>query len=140
MADIMSREKRSRLMTAVRGKGNESTEEELARIFRRMGIHGWKRHQRVAGYRPDFLFAKVGVAVFVDGCFWHGCPRHYTKPASNVEYWRVKVMSNRARDARAARRLRAEGWSVWRLWECRVRSGHLSTQLIRNLDTRPHRV
>ena len=68
-------------MARVRGRGNKSTEEKLARLFGRAGIKGWRRHQDVFG-RPDFLFRRERLAVFVDGCFWHVCPKHatFTKP------------------------------------------------------------
>lgn len=137
MTDIMSRDKRSRLMTAVKGRGNLSTEESLARLFRERRVRGWRRHTCLAGSWPDFVFPTLRIAVFADGCFWHGCPRHYTKPASHSRYWREKVLDNKARDQRVASRLRRDGWSVWRVWECRIRAGTLPSGLItRLLDAR----
>lgn len=130
MVDIMSPEKRSRLMTAVRGRGNKSTEEALAQLFTTLGISGWRRHLRIAGCEPDFVFLPRVVAVFADGCFWHGCPNHYTKPATRAGFWRAKVEANRERDRRAARRLRARGWSVWRIWECQIRAQRLPAGLL----------
>ena len=134
MTDIMSRDKRSRLMSAVLGRGNQSTELALIALFRSWRIIGWHRHKRIAGCCPDFVFPRSRVAVFADGCFWHGCPRHYTKPAVRVGYWRSKVEDNRSRDKRAARRLRSRGWSVWRVWECTIRSARLPTRLLRQLE------
>jgi DNA mismatch endonuclease (patch repair protein) len=67
--------------------------------------------------RPDFIFATRRLAVFVDGCFWHGCPRHGTRPQGNAAFWRAKFRRNRARDRRDTLRLRRAGWRVLRLWE-----------------------
>jgi DNA mismatch endonuclease, patch repair protein len=67
--------------------------------------------------RPDIVFSRRRVAVFVDGCFWHGCPEHCRMPGTNVEYWEAKIGRNRARDQRNDAALGAEGWRVVRLWE-----------------------
>src|SRR5262245_28321051 len=67
--------------------------------------------------RPDVVFTSTRVAVYVDGCFWHSCPRHGTRPRNNSWYWRPKLRRNLARDRRVTRRLRAEGWLVLRRWE-----------------------
>jgi DNA mismatch endonuclease (patch repair protein) len=68
--------------------------------------------------RPDFVFSKARTVVFVDGCFWHGCPKHATKPKQNASFWRKKLAGNRARDRRVNRTLRRAGWRVVRIWEC----------------------
>ena len=67
--------------------------------------------------RADVLFPRVRVAVFIDGCFWHGCPKHGTSPRANAEFWRAKIERNRERDADTDRRLREAGWAVLRFWE-----------------------
>jgi DNA mismatch endonuclease (patch repair protein) len=67
--------------------------------------------------KPDFVFPKLKTAVFVDGCFWHGCPRHGTQPRTNAAFWRKKIEGNRTRDRRVNRALRARGWEVVRIWE-----------------------
>ncbi len=67
--------------------------------------------------RADIVFPKRRVAVFVDGCFWHGCPTHGTMPKANREYWEVKIAENRTRDIRNTSQLEAAGWTVLRLWE-----------------------
>ena len=66
--------------------------------------------------RPDFVFPAARLAVFVDGCFWHGCPKHYTKPANNRAFWRRKLEANRARDRRVNRELKRLGWRILRIW------------------------
>ncbi|GAB3617394.1 very short patch repair endonuclease [Okibacterium endophyticum] len=65
----------------------------------------------------DLLFTRARVAVFVDGCYWHGCPEHFTMPATNVDYWTTKIGRNRARDLETTALLEASGWLVLRFWE-----------------------
>src|SRR5258708_2531978 len=75
---------------------------------------------RLSGSRPiraDVAFPRRLVAVFVDGCFWHGCPQHGTSPSTNADYWKRKIEENRLRDARITRQLSRAGWSVVRIWE-----------------------
>jgi DNA mismatch endonuclease, patch repair protein len=103
-------------MRAIKGKANATTELALATLFRRDGISGWRRHLPLPG-RPDFAFPKLKVAVFVDGCFWHACPRCYLQPSRNTEFWKEKAASNQRRDRRVAMRLRRLGWAVARIWE-----------------------
>lgn len=67
--------------------------------------------------RADIVFPKLRIAVYIDGCFWHGCPEHYTPPKSNTEYWQPKIVRNRARDAETDESLRSLGWTVLRYWE-----------------------
>ncbi len=67
--------------------------------------------------RPDVVFTRAKVAVFVDGCFWHGCPEHFQAPAANVDYWQPKIAATRGRDRSADERLRSAGWTVLRTWE-----------------------
>ena len=116
MPDIFTKAKRSEVMARVRSRGNAATELRLMAIFRSHGITGWRRNRPVFG-RPDFVFPTERVAVFVDGCFWHGCPRHYNAPVGNAEFWRKKFEANRRRDRLVTRTLRQLGWRVVRLWE-----------------------
>ncbi len=111
---------RSALMSRVRSKGNLSTEARLARLLRAKRVPGWRRHAALPG-TPDFSFRKHKVAVFVDGCFWHGCPACYSSPKTNAAFWRAKLSENQQRDLRVARLLRQAGWRVVRLWECLVK-------------------
>ncbi|WP_100365085.1 DNA mismatch endonuclease Vsr [Diaminobutyricimonas aerilata] len=67
--------------------------------------------------RADIVFTRRRIAVFIDGCFWHGCPQHYTAPKTNADFWARKVEANRARDSDTDRTLRAAGWTVLRVWE-----------------------
>lgn len=67
--------------------------------------------------RPDIVFTQSRLAVFVDGCFWHGCPDHGSSPRANADYWVPKLARNKQRDVEADRLLRLAGWSVLRVWE-----------------------
>jgi len=116
MVDVLSKEERSAVMSAVRSRGNRSTELKVIAIFRSHAITGWRRNQRLRG-SPDFVFHRERLAVFIDGCFWHGCPRHLRLPASNVAYWKAKLERNHARDRKVDSTLRRAGWSVVRIWE-----------------------
>lgn len=144
MPDVFTRAKRSDVMSRIRSRGNERTELALVRVFRAHGITGWRRHRMIRSadfqigprrigvrhskggvsgdgaafrVRPDFVFPKSRVAVFVDGCFWHGCPQHATKPRNNAAFWRKKFAANTRRDQLVTRTLRKDGWRVLRIWE-----------------------
>lgn len=114
--DVFTKAKRSEVMSKIRGKGNKDTEVALAKLFRANGITGWRRHYPITG-RPDFAFPKQKLAVFVDGCFWHGCPKHGVQPKGNKEFWLNKLNANKARDRKVNRLLRLSGWRVRRIWE-----------------------
>ncbi|MBN8628353.1 MAG: very short patch repair endonuclease, partial [Planctomycetes bacterium] len=88
----------------------------LVAIMRRYRIKGWRRGSKLPG-RPDFVFRRARLAVFVDGDFWHGHPRNCRMPKSNAAYWKAKIARNRARDKAVNRTLRALGWRVVRIWE-----------------------
>ena len=114
--DNVSKETRSRVMAAVRSSGNHSTEVALMTLLKESGLTGWRRKWKLRG-QPDFVWPKQRLALFVDGCFWHGCPKHCRIPASNEEYWERKLSNNRVRDRSITRELRKAGWTVLRVWE-----------------------
>jgi DNA mismatch endonuclease (patch repair protein) len=116
MPDVFTKEKRSEVMSLIRGKGNKRTEGVLVRIFKELGITGWRRHLKLPG-KPDFTFRKERLTVFVDGCFWHGCPKCYRAPKGNREFWETKIVRNRARDREVTRELKKRGWRVLRIAE-----------------------
>ena len=116
MADVFTPEKRSEVMSKIRGRGNKDTEIALIHVFREYHISGWRRNQPVFG-KPDFIFPKKKVAVFVDGCFWHGCPEHSTSPKNNSEFWEKKLGANKKRDKLVNQELLKDGWVVIRIWE-----------------------
>jgi DNA mismatch endonuclease (patch repair protein) len=116
MTDVFSKGKRSLVMSRIRSRGNKDTELALIRFFRTNQITGWRRHQPLFG-KPDFVFPKLRLAVFVDGCFWHSCTLHGTKPKNNAAFWQQKLAVNQERDRVVTRRLKKAGWRVLRLWE-----------------------
>ena len=123
--DVFSKEKRSEVMSRIRGKGNRDTELRLLSIFREFRIRGWRRNARVFG-KPDFVFPHERLAVFVDGCFWHrhkGCKFAYV-PKSRLEFWLPKFENNVARDRVVGRELRKSGWKILRIWECQLNRKH----------------
>lgn len=124
MPDVFTKAKRSQVMAAIRSRGNKDTEVKLAAILRGAGITGWRRHQNLPG-RPDFVFRHARLAVFVDGCFWHGCPAHGRQPRSNRDYWIPKLRRNKERDFAVSQQLRQKHWRVLRFWE-----HHLSSPVL----------
>ncbi len=117
-------------MAAIRSRGNRSTEMRLIALMRLHRIRGWRRGAMLPG-RPDFVFPKSRLAVFVDGCFWHGCPQHGVRPKKNAGFWREKITRNRARDREVLRALRALDWRVIRIWEHALASKHQARTLAR---------
>ena len=134
MPDIFTKAKRSAVMAAIRGKGNKATELRMIALLRAHGITGWRRQQKLKverkgsrATRPvsvDFVFRSERVCVFVDGCFWHACPRHGTRPAGNRAFWKAKLDRNVARDRSVSRALRKAGWAVLRVWEHELAARH----------------
>ena len=116
MADVFSRKKRSQIMAAIRSRGNKATELELISIFRGNGITGWRRNLKLPG-KPDFVFRRERLVIFVDGCFWHGCKRHCRMPQDNRQYWQHKIARNVARDRETERCFQKTGWQILRVWE-----------------------
>jgi DNA mismatch endonuclease (patch repair protein) len=114
--DTVSTKKRSWIMAQVKSVGNSSTEKILVTVLRKSKIVGWRRHYPIFG-KPDFAFPRNKVAVFVDGCFWHGHPRKCRVPQANREYWQEKISRNMTRDKLVTRTLKREGWKVIRIWE-----------------------
>lgn len=116
MADVFTKSKRSEIMSRVLGRGNKATEGALIKVFRKLHITGWRRHLKLFG-NPDFAFRERRLAVFVDGCFWHSCPKHGTQPATHRSFWRKKLERTIARDKRVNITLRKNGWRVLRVWQ-----------------------
>jgi len=116
MPDVFSKKKRSKVMSCIRSKGNKNTELALIKLFRKNAFMGWRRHQKIFG-KPDFVFAKLKLAIFVDGCFWHCCKIHFRMPKNNKSFWAEKFSTNQKRDRLVTKTLRSMGWKVLRIWE-----------------------
>ena len=107
-------------MRAIRSCGNRSTEGRLRAAVVRRGIRNWTLHAKDVLGVPDFFFQDCKVAIFVDGCFWHGCPRCGHVPKTNADYWAGKIKRNRARDKAVNEALKRSAISVLRFWECEI--------------------
>lgn len=115
--DRISTDLRSKNMAAVKSRGNLTTEIALVELFRREGITGWRRNKKIVGIRPDFIFPKKKAALFVHGCFWHGCSKHGQIPKTSKAFWGRKIKTNQERDKRQKKLLSRAGWNTWVIWE-----------------------
>lgn len=116
MADVFTQKKRSEVMSRILGRGNKETEVALLKLLRAAGLKGWRRHLPLFG-KPDFTYPQKRLVIFVDGCFWHGCPKHSNLPVNNRAFWRLKLSANKVRDRLVTHALRSQGWRVLRIWE-----------------------
>ncbi len=107
-------------MSRIRGKHNKTTETTFRMALVRLGIKKWQMHADTLPGRPDFVFRAARLAVFVDGCFWHGCPKCGHIPNTRRPFWAAKIARNIRRDYRNKRLLRVAGWRVLRFWEHQV--------------------
>ena len=130
MSDVFDDKKRSEIMKAVRSKDNKSTERKLINLFREYGITGWRRNYKVKGH-PDFVFPKQKIAIFVDGCFWHGHNCRNTKPKDNEDYWNKKRQRNIEHDKQITTLFQNRGWRVLRIWECELKKNKQPSTMIK---------
>lgn len=133
MADHVTKAKRSAIMSAIRGKDTRP-EMVVRRAAHRLGLR-YRLHVRSLPGRPDLVLPKHGIAIFVNGCFWHGhvgCKRN-SIPKSNSDFWKSKIEENTRRDAENSRCLNSLGWRVVVLWECEVRSSEMATAALREI-------
>jgi DNA mismatch endonuclease (patch repair protein) len=137
--DTLTSTDRSALMARVRATGNKSTEGIVVAALREAQITGWRRHPTHILGRPDFYFRTARLALFIDGCFWHACPKCGRIPKTRTRFWREKIESNRRRDIRTSRSLRRQGYQVVRVWEHEVKRsawlGRLRRALSRSVLT-----
>ena len=132
MADVFDRNKRSDIMSKVRSNNNKSTELKLIKIFEENNIKGWQRNYPVKGH-PDFVFLNKKIAIFVDGCFWHGHDCRNTRPSDNAEYWAKKRERNIKHDKEVTEMFEHRGWTVIRIWECELKKNNRE-QLLEKLQ------
>ena len=117
MRDPLSPEQRSELMSRVRTRDTRP-EIDLRRALYAAGLRGWRLHPKLPG-KPDLVFGRARVAIFVDGAFWHGHPDYYR--GQSGAFWDAKIQRNRQRDERVNRDLQEAGWEVLRLWDFEIR-------------------
>jgi len=113
---------RSRTMSRIRGKNNKSTEIQFRMSLIRNKIVGWTTNEVTLIGKPDFYFKKVKLAIFIDGCFWHGCPICGHIPQTNTSFWKEKIKRNKLRDKRTNKALLKQGIKVLRLWEHQIKN------------------
>ena len=120
MADVFSKRRRSEILASIKGHSNAATELRFVRELRAHRIKGWRRRYPLFG-KPDVVFPVERLCIFIDGCFWHGCPLHWSSPRTNADFWTAKVRRNQARDHAVRRELVSRGWRVMRIWQHELR-------------------
>jgi DNA mismatch endonuclease, patch repair protein len=128
--DNLSKENRKKNMSHIRSKGNITTERRLRSSFAGAGISGYKMNLDSLPGKPDFAFPQYKVAVFVDGCFWHGCPNCYIRPRSSIRYWDEKLKRNKNRDDKVNHELKEAGWVFVRIWEHTLKQPQIARMLV----------
>ena len=119
MTDVLTPEQRSYNMSQIRGKDTRP-EVRLRKLLWSEGIRGYRIHYRLFG-KPDIVFTKKKIAIFIDGCFWHKCPVCYQEPETRKDFWIKKIQSNIDRDKKVDETLKNDGWTVIRIWEHEIR-------------------
>jgi len=134
MTDVLTREQRTRNMSNIRGK-NTGPELKLRKLLWSHGIRGYRIHYNLPG-KPDIVFTKKKIAIFIDGCFWHKCPVCFQEPETRKEFWMKKIQSNIDRDKKVNEQLQEDGWTLIRIWEHEIRKDPKKCikQIIRILD------
>jgi len=117
-------------MASVKSRNTKSTELRFISILKDKNITGWRRNYPLVG-KPDFVFPRLKIAVFIDGCFWHGCPSHCRMPSSNMNYWNNKIEKNKIRDKKIKKALKMKQWQVIRIWEHEIKTEKLNRKLNR---------
>lgn len=130
MSDTFSKDERSQIMRQVKSSRNKSTELKLIKIFKAHSITGWRRNFKIFG-KPDFVFPRERIAIFLDGCFWHGHDCRNTKPSDNKDYWTNKIGRNIQRDKEVTEILTEKNWKVIRIWECKLKNQDYIIDLIK---------
>jgi len=131
--DTVSKEKRSEIMSKVRGK-NTAPERTVRSLLHSLGFRFRLYRQDLPG-KPDIVLPKYKTAVFVNGCFWHGHDCKLARlPKSNIEYWHNKISRNKSRDTRVVQQLRELGWNVYVIWECEIKNIPRLKQLLLTIN------
>lgn len=133
MIDTHTKRQRSQNMSAIRSFGNKTTEAVFSNLLKKEKISGWRRHIKKLPGKPDFSFLGKKTAVFLDGCFWHGCRICKLSSKSNKRYWRPKIKRNTRRDREINRELRKNSWRVLRVWEHDIKKN--SEEVIKKVKT-----
>ena len=117
--DVLTKQQRSYNMSMIRGK-NTSPELFVRKAISEKGIRGYRLHYKLQG-KPDIVFPRRMIAIFIDGCFWHKCPECFIKPETNKSFWNKKIDSNVKRYNVVNSELKEKGWEIIRIWEHELR-------------------
>jgi DNA mismatch endonuclease (patch repair protein) len=137
MSDNLSPEDRRKTMQAVKGRGTR-LEKRLWAMLAGMGLKGWKKNAETITGKPDVVFTNRRVAVFIDGCFWHGCPHCERKlPKTNRDYWERKIKRNVELAQLHNEQLQRDGWTVVRIWEHEIAdTAMIRARILRALENK----
>ncbi|MGA2161288.1 MAG: very short patch repair endonuclease [Methanoregula sp.] len=119
MADVLDKQQRKYNMSRILGK-NTGPELKIRKLLWSQGIRGYRIHYNLPG-KPDIVFTKKKITIFIDGCFWHKCPVCFQEPETRKDFWMKKINSNVERDAKNTQQLQDNGWTVMRFWEHEIR-------------------
>lgn len=136
MADVLTKEQRSYNMSRIRGK-DTTPELVLRKLLFSKGLRGYRVNAKLFG-KPDIVFTRFKLAVFIDGCFWHKCPACFVEPESNKSFWITKIDKNVKRDDLVNERLKQDGYKVIRFWEHEIKKSpeKCSSKIINELQRR----
>lgn len=119
MTDVLTKKQRSFNMSRIKSTNTEP-ELKLRRLLYSHGCRGYRVHYKLTG-KPDIVFVSKKVAIFIDGCFWHKCPKCFVMPQTRKKFWKKKIEGNMVRDKEVNYRLKENKWKVIRFWEHEVR-------------------
>ena len=125
MTDVLTKRQRSYNMSRIRSQ-NTRPEKQLRYLLVSKRIKGFRIHYNLPG-KPDFVFPKQRLAIFVDGCFWHKCPLCFVKPETRIKFWFKKISGNVKRDVEINKKLKKESWKILRLWEHEINKNPAKT-------------
>lgn len=115
MTDVLTKKQRSYNMAQIKSK-NTGPELILRKLLSKNKVRGYRLHSKIFG-KPDLVFTKIRLAVFIDGCFWHKCQDCFVKPTSRTKFWKEKIRNNIKRDKEVNKFLEKNNWKFLRIWE-----------------------
>jgi DNA mismatch endonuclease (patch repair protein) len=125
VADQFSSEKRSQIMRKIKSKNTKLENKIISDLWKK----GYRFRRNVTSLygKPDIAVKKYKVVIFIDSCFWHGCPEHCRMPASNKSYWENKIKNNKERDKKVTEHYKEKGWNILRIWEHELKNNYETT-------------
>ncbi len=135
MADVLTKKQRSYNMSRIKGRDTKP-ELSLRKLLFRKGVRGYRTHYKLPG-KPDIVFLSKKVAIFIDGCFWHKCPKCFIEPETRKGFWLNKISGNVKRDKEVKKLLKKDKWKVLRFWEHEVKkdANKVTEKIIKELRT-----